>query len=577
MSGRSSEFGPPLALIGGLTLFGAVKGVLALRDAGVPTWVIIALAIAAASVLVLTAIWLWNRFGPRDSSRVARDHRRIIDLTGRQARAKGQELRASLKNNTTAAPSAYGVRLGSAEGRDVWASWEDVMLVFMGPRSNKTSAIAVPTILSAPGPVIATSNKPDLWTLTAGLRSQVGRVYTFDPQQIVFARQEWWWNPLKSVTTVEGAERLSGFFMREVGGQSERADPFFTQSAAATLSRLLLAAGTTGGTLRDVRAWVRSRSTEPVRRLKDAGLEEEAGELKATIELPVETRGGIYASVSTALTCLGSEAVLRWVTPPETWKEQPSIDEAIDEFDPWELVAGRDGKYATLYLLSQEGEGTVRPVIAAFVDRVFKVATQASTAHGGRIDPPLTAMLDEAANICKVDDLPDLYSHFGSRGICVTTILQSREQGRDVWGRAGMGKLWGAATVAIVGAGVKDPEFCREISELFGEHEVTKQSQSSGSNGRSTSTSTQWEPIMRTAQIASLSKRNAVLITSGRAPVVLDLAPWYDEDDAGEIKTHASTAVEQIRAAAIERLGSDNPVVQAIQRETVPASGTTNG
>jgi type IV secretory pathway TraG/TraD family ATPase VirD4 len=42
----------------------------------------------------------------------------------------------------------------------------------MGPRANKTSAVAVPTVLSAPGPVVATSNKADLWALTAGLRAR---------------------------------------------------------------------------------------------------------------------------------------------------------------------------------------------------------------------------------------------------------------------------------------------------------------------------------------------------------------------------------------------------------------------
>ena len=42
---------------------------------------------------------------------------------------------------------------------------------------------------------------------------------------------------------------------------------------------------------------------------------------------------------------------------------------------------------------------------------------------GGRLDPPMTAVLDEAANVCRISDLPDLYSHLGSRGINVVTLL----------------------------------------------------------------------------------------------------------------------------------------------------------
>jgi len=64
-------------------------------------------------------------------------------------------------------------------------------------------------------------------------------------------------------------------------------------------------------------------------------------------------------------------------------------------------------------------------------------------------------MLDEAANVCRIDALPDLYSFFGSQGISVTTILQSYKQGVRVWGRDGMDALWSAATVAIAGAAVR--------------------------------------------------------------------------------------------------------------------------
>ena len=48
---------------------------------------------------------------------------------------------------------------------------------------------------------------------------------------------------------------------------------------------------------------------------------------------------------------------------------------------------------------------------------------------GGRLDPPMVLILDEAANICRIADLPDLYSHLGSRGMIPVTILQSYEQG----------------------------------------------------------------------------------------------------------------------------------------------------
>ena len=63
------------------------------------------------------------------------------------------------------------MRPGGRRGQAVYASWEDTVVDFMAPRSGKTTAQAIPFVLSAPGPVIATSNKSDLWAATAALRA----------------------------------------------------------------------------------------------------------------------------------------------------------------------------------------------------------------------------------------------------------------------------------------------------------------------------------------------------------------------------------------------------------------------
>lgn len=53
------------------------------------------------------------------------------------------------------------------------------------------------------------------------------------------------------------------------------------------------------------------------------------------------------------------------------------------------------------------------------------------------MDPPLLAVLDEAANVCRIADLPQLYSHLSARGVIPITILQSYAQGEQVWGKGG--------------------------------------------------------------------------------------------------------------------------------------------
>ena len=92
---------------------------------------------------------------------------------------------------------------------------------------------------------------------------------------------------------------------------------------------------------------------------------------------------------------------------------------------PRRLPHRRDGAPQprdTLYLLTREGAGTGAPVVAALVDQLLRTAAAAATARGGRVDPPVRAVLDEAANICPIRNLPDLYSYFGSMSIQVMTF-----------------------------------------------------------------------------------------------------------------------------------------------------------
>jgi len=74
----------------------------------------------------------------------------------------------------------------------------------------------------------------------------------------------------------------------------------------------------------------------------------------------------------------------------------------------------------------------------AFAAQLFDAGQLVATASPGRrLATPLLFILDEAANVCRIRQLPDLYSHFGSRGMPVLTILQGWSQGVQCWERGG--------------------------------------------------------------------------------------------------------------------------------------------
>jgi hypothetical protein len=52
-------------------------------------------------------------------------------------------------------------------------------------------------------------------------------------------------------------------------------------------------------------------------------------------------------------------------------------------------------------------------------------AGEARARDSRRLDPPLLSVLDEAANIRRLRQLPTLHSFYGSMGLPIITILQS--------------------------------------------------------------------------------------------------------------------------------------------------------
>ncbi|WP_435220711.1 type IV secretory system conjugative DNA transfer family protein [Streptomyces sp. Tue6028] len=489
---------------------------------------------------------LWLRF--RRNPNGLADQRDLADLLPKKVAAKAIDLRPSLKGTKPkdVAPDDRGVLLGTLKpgATEVRSSWEDVLLAIMAPRSGKTSGLAIPAILRAPGPVLLTSNKAarDAFTATLNERSQVGMVWTLDPQQIAHARQTMWWDILADAHDLAGARRLAGHFVTAAVDESSASD-FWSTAAANTLTALFLAAARDRRPITDVLAWLASPADRtPIDLLQDAGLEAVAAQLQGTVAGAVETRDGIFETARQYASCLLDPGIAAWVTPPGGL-------EKVREFRPEEFATSKD----TLFLLSKDGGGSASAIIAAAADAVMRAAVIQAERGGGRLDAPLLAILDEAANVCKISDLPDLYSHLGSRGVIPITILQSYRQGVRVWGEAGMDALWSAATIKLVGSGIDDADFADKLSRLVGDHDVRTVSVSTGESGKSTSVSMRQERVLPADAIRALPKGSALLLATGVRPALLDLKPWYREPEADRLGAASAQATAAITERALAK------------------------
>ena len=352
-------------------------------------------------------------------------------------------------------------------------------------------------------------------------------MWVFDPQQLIDEPQTWWWNPLSYVTDEVRAAQLADVFALANRDPGARTDAFFDSAGQTLVGHLVLAAALAGRPLTQVYTWVtRPNDEEPALILADHGLPLQAEAVQAVVHAPEKQRGGIYGTAQEMCSFMTNRAAMQWVTPTPG---RPALD--LDAF-----VRGA----GTLYSLSREGRGSAAALVTSLTVALTDAAEQfAKISPHGRLSLPIVGVLDEAANVCRWRDLPDLYSHYGSRSICLMTILQSWSQGVEVWGREGMRKLWSAANVKVYGGGVSEVEFLQELSSLVGDFELqtasTTHSPGRG-GGRSTSFSSRRERILDVSDLGSLPKGRLVVFASGVPPILARSVPWMDGPHAAAVK-----------------------------------------
>jgi type IV secretory pathway TraG/TraD family ATPase VirD4 len=524
--------------------FVVIGGVLSGKLAPEPLQIIV-LIVASLVLAVLAAGIVLGAVRRRGSGsridykgRSMAQSRDLAELLPKQAAKDAERLNAS----HTGAGSPLGAQLGT--NKPLRASYEWVQIWLMGPRAGKTSCVCVPQILETAGPVVATSNKRDIVDLTRGPRSMKGNVYVHDVQNIIGEPPTWWWNPLSFITDYESAAKLADIFISASTEAGATQDAYFKGAAKETLTRLFLAAAVAGRPITDVFEWSNNPHDEgtdpadsPIELLKRGGYEAHARALVRTQQLPEKQLAGVYDNMRTWITVLGNEKVLPWIVDDGT---------ARPHFNPETFVTSTD----TLYGISMEGEGSARAITGALTMAVLTAAERiGSRQPGGRLATPLMAVLDEAANVCRWRALPDVYSHYGSRGIIISSFFQSWSQGVEAFGENGMSKLWSAANIRVVGRGLSEDRFLPFISNLIGDHDVVKRSSSTQKHGRSVGTSIQRERIFDTSDIASLPGGRAILLASGIPAALIKLVHW-SEKDYGDLVNESQNYYEK-KAARI--------------------------
>ena len=434
--------------------------------------------------------------------------------------------------------SEVGYPLGRTirpKGIELVASWEVSMQLVAPMGSGKTMRVLAHALRQHPGPVLATSTKPDLYEVSVGARPDP--VFALDPENLAPAAARVRWSPVAGCKDTRVAERRASALIAANGEASDaRSGVFFRQSAVAVLGAYLHAAALSGATMADVVRWAARPSDPAARRILnregDRSVDWAARLHEHTTGAP-ETTSGVTRTVDLALACFRHREVL----------DLTAVD-AEDAFDITQALVDN----ATIYVLGKDRPGVsagVGPLVTAFCDELFLAAEQlAARQPGRRLDPPLLALLDEAPNIVPLPSLPALVADGRGRGIVVVYAMQSFSQAIERWGQAGAATLRNATTITAVFGGLSVAQDLRELSELCGTRRVARHSVTSDARRASDSFGASWadEPVLTPAEIHGLEEGQLLLFWGSLPPILAYEPGVWEVKDAKEIAAQERAA-----------------------------------
>ena len=354
-------------------------------------------------------------------------------------------------------PREHSVFLGRAHYRHgLRVPLEEHLLVMAPPRTFKTAFLA-DVILRYPGPVIATTTKPDVYALTSAVRAQRGPVHVFNPQGIGGVPSTFCWSPVEGCQDPATAIRRADAFAFAVTQKGVEDGSFWSAKASDYLRGYFHAAALAGYDLRAVAAWVSGADPHvPEQILAAAGADQWALTLTELSSEAHKTAATVRMVMSRALAFMADPALAGSVLPGPG-----------GGFD----VAAFLRDAGTVYMIAEavSEEAPVAPLFAAMAAEIHYVAAQAGQASAsGRLDPPLLMGLDEVTQICPVP-LPSWLSDSGGKGIQVCAVVHGEAQLTGRWGDHGRQVVLDTSSVKVFLPGITDVTTLDAAAKLCGQ------------------------------------------------------------------------------------------------------------
>lgn len=444
------------------------------------------------------------------------------------ARKRTKKVRPEL-NRPKAADGA--LRLGTAEGVPVWSSLEESVVLIGPPRSGKGLHLLIGAILDAPGPVVTTSSRADNLAATAQLRTDKGPVALFDPQGLTGLPTTLKWSPITGCDVPRVANQRATSLIAASGLGASSSNQEWQAPAVTIMECLLHAAALDHKTVDDLMRWGNnpSEAKEAVKVLTEHPGAANGWNLvlQGIIEGDPKLLQSKWFGVEGAVKGLSVPEV-RDVLKPVTVEETLDIDKFLEG-------------NGTLYVVgTKTGGSSAGPFLIAMMDAITERAREiAAKRPGNRLDPPLSLVLDEIANIAGAwPGLTQLMADGGGVGISPFTVFQSLAQARNEWGEQQATALFDAATMKIQLGGASNVQDLEQFSRLSGPRQILRSSTSRGRewNSRNTSEQIHDTEVLKIDELRRLPFGWGLLLNRNGRPILMEMVKWLDRKDAKQIK-----------------------------------------
>ncbi|WP_234426992.1 type VI secretion protein [Streptomyces niger] len=291
-------------------------------------------------------------------------------------------------------------------------------------------AAALDVINAAEGPLLVATTDPSLWAESKDARAKLGPLHAYDPLHVLDTPARLRWSPTAGCADIAVAGTRAGALLAPVRPMSTL-DSALADAAETLLRCWLHAAAVDGRPFRQILRWAQGSGAahEPVRilRTNSKAASGRAGELESVLTAHPERRDMAQQLVARALAALSSVHI------------RDASNAGRADALALESFVGEGG---TLYVVGESIEDPrtapgAMPLLTALVSSVVERGRRmAERSSDGRLDPPLTLVLDDIAALAPLPALPELIASGSTQGLLTLATLRSPEQARARWPHA---------------------------------------------------------------------------------------------------------------------------------------------